>query len=504
MSQLSEPNSTNEPYHIGALDIGSNSFHFVFARVVNDNLQILHSEKYRVKLAQGLQSDNTLDQAAIERGVKALADLAPLTENLTPENFRVVATYTLRKAKNAQAFLDAAAKVFPFDIEVVSGHEEARLIYQGVAHYLPPATQRLVLDIGGGSTEVVIGKDLETRQLTSLNIGCVSFARRYFDHGKITKKAFERAILDAKQEIESHVKRFQRAGWQEVVGTSGTMKSIFQQLNGMRGEESAFTLKELHKLKEMLIDAGHADNIDLPNLKESRRHIIAPGLAIVIALVEMLSIKDVDYCDYSLREGVLNEQLDALQYADIRDRTINSLATRFNVEEQQVDKVSEVANKLFNAALVPWKLKKKTYRQLLNWAIKIHEIGYDINPSAYHKHSRYIALNADLAGFTLEQQQALAWLIGNQRKKVQFEDEQLWYVLNIGNLSKLLAILRLSVLLSQQRQLTDDVEMQLSIKEEQIDIAFSSHWLEDKPLIQADLAREKKQQTLLGVNLSYS
>lgn len=504
MKQELERPLEDSVYHIGALDIGSNSFHFVFARVVNDNIQIVHSEKYRVKLAQGLDDNDILDQPAIDRGVKVLADLAPLTENLTPDNFRVVATFTLRQAKNSQAFLDAAAKVFPFDIEVISGHEEARLIYQGAAHYLPPATQRLIIDIGGGSTECVVGKNLVTKQLTSLNIGCVSFARLYFPNGEITDKAFKQAILHTKQEIESHVSRFKKVGWQEVIGTSGTMKCLFNQLNQQRGDVQAFTLKELKELQKQLVDYGHADKIALENLKENRRYILAPGLAIIIGLAEMLDIDKLDYCDYSLREGVLNQQLDTLHFTDIRDRTINSIVTRFNVDQQQIDKVTELAEQLYDQTKKTWKLNKKIYKQLLNWAIQVHEIGYDINASAYHKHSRYILLNADLAGFNLEQQHALAWLVGNQRKKVQLENDQLWYALEIGKLAKLLTLLRLSILLSQQRQLSESVDISITVENDDVNIAFAPQWLQDRPLIQADLISEKKHCSLLGVHLTFS
>ncbi|NMP30989.1 exopolyphosphatase [Thalassotalea sp. M1531] len=503
MNEVIEPAAENDNYHIGALDIGSNSFHFVFARVVNDNIQILHSEKYRVKLAQGLDDNAILDDSAIERGLKALSDLAPLTEKLTPDNFKVVATYTLRRAKNAQTFLNAAAKVFPFDIEVISGHEEARLIYQGVAHHLPPSSQRLVIDIGGGSTECVIGKNLTTKQLTSLNIGCVSFANKYFSTGEISSQAFNQAILESKQEIESHVKRFTSTGWQEVIGTSGTIKSIYNQLNQIRGKQQPFTLAELHQLKQALINFGHADNIELPALKESRRAIIAPGLAILIGIVEMLSVGTIEYCDNSLREGVLNEQLDTIQTKDIRDRTINSLATRFNADKKQIDIVIATANKLFKAAKKAWQLNKKAYKKLLDWAIIVHEIGYDINPSAHHKHSRYIILNADLPGFTLEQQQALAWLVGNQRKKVQFEDEQFCYLLEEVSLTKVLAILRLSVLLSQQRQLTEQVEFEVAIHNDNIKLSFPNDWLAERPLFQADLVQERKQFNTLGLSLSF-
>ncbi|MFD2164671.1 exopolyphosphatase [Thalassotalea euphylliae] len=503
MSIEPTPEQPVNTYHIGALDIGSNSFHFVFARVVNDNLQILHSEKYRVRLAQGLDENDVLDNDAIERGLKALSDIAPLTENLSPINFRVVATYTLRQAKNAKAFIKAAENVFPFEIEVVSGHEEARLIYQGVGHYLPPETQRLVIDIGGGSTECVIGKNLKTKQLTSLNIGCVSFARQYFPSGDITTKAFDNAIIHAKQEIESHIKRFKKAGWQEALGTSGTMKALYNQLNQLRGEDKPFTLKELHRLKDKLINFGHADNIKLDNLKESRRPIIAPGLAIIIGIAEMLDIDSLGFCDYSLREGVLSEQFESITVKDIRDRTVQSLVTRFNADQNQIETVESVAMDLLNQVGVMWQLDKKVHKQLLGWAIALHEIGYDINPSAYHKHSNYIILNADMPGFNLEQHHALAWLVGNQRKKIQAGEELRNNQLSEEDLCRLLAIFRLAILLCQQRQLTAQAEVKLVANGDNLTLKFKDSWLDDKPLIAADLQQETKQLIPFNIKLAF-
>ncbi|WP_448213776.1 Ppx/GppA phosphatase family protein [Colwellia sp. MEBiC06753] len=503
VSQLEDPTHIIETSHIGALDIGSNSFHFVFARIVNNNLQILHSEKYRVKLAQGLDSNFVLDQATIDRGIATLAELSELTQQLTPDNFRVVATYTLRQAVNANQFLTAAAKVFPFDIEIISGHEEARLIYQGAAHYLPPDIQRLVIDIGGGSTECVIGINLETKRLTSLNIGCVSFESLYFADGTISAVAFNRAILHAKQEIESHVKRFKTAGWQEVIGTSGTLKCIYNQLNQIRGHEQAFTLEELYQFRQILIDFGDVEHINLPNLKETRRNIIAPGLAILIGVAEMLGAGPITYCDYSLREGVLCEQLDAKQFKDVRERTINSLATRFNIDLQQVDNVWQTAENLYQSAKSTWEIDKKIYHQLLFWAVNLHEIGFDINPSAYHKHGHYILSNADLPGFTLEQQTAIAWLVGNQRKKIQFNEQLQCYTLKQSALNKLLVIIRLAIILNQQRQLTEQIAAEFNVTTQMAVLLFDSGWLAEKPLFEADLLQEHKQLTQLGIDLSF-
>ena len=487
--------------YIGALDIGSNSFHFVFARVVEDNLQVLHSEKYQVKLASGLDKNFSLDEAAIERALSTLAEIAPLTEKLTTDNFKVVATYTLRQATNTRHLLNAAAKVFPFDIEVISGHEEARLIYQGVAHYTSPNKQRLVIDIGGGSTECVIGENLKIKCLTSLNIGCVNFYNRFFSQNTLTTNAFELAIVCARQEIESHTKRFKKCGWQEVLGTSGTIKAIYNIINSQNDIARPVTLSDLNQLKDQLIEFGHIDNIDILNLKESRRKILAPGLAILIGIAEMFKIEVLNYCDYALREGVLYEQLAQKATKDVRQRTVNSLVSRFNVDQEQVDAVHNAALSMFEQVQSSWNLNKSIYLKLLTWAVQLHEVGFDINPSGHHKHGRYILSNADLPGFTLEQQYALGYLVGNQRKKLQPEDEDLLYVLDYSLIEKCLIILRLSILLQQQRQLSETPSITVSAKSKNIHLNIDGRWLADKQLIFADLLNEAKQLKKLGYSL---
>lgn len=488
--------------YLGALDIGSNSFHFVFARVVEENLQILHSEKYQVKLASGLDEQHYLDDAAIERAIAALSDIAPLTEKLTKDNFRVVATYTLRQAKNTHKLLAAVAPTFPFDIEVISGHEEARLIYQGVAHHTAPDKQRLIIDIGGGSTECVIGENYQTKYLTSLNIGCISFYGRFFADGSLTKESFDKAIINARREIESHAKRFKSVGWQEVLGTSGTMKAIYNLINHTQDVARPISLSELHQLKQQLIDFAHVDNINLANLKENRRAILAPGLAILIGIAEMLNIDTIDYCDYSLREGVLYEQLEQLTYKDVRQRTVNSLANRFNVVKDQADVVSKLTQAMFEQLKLSWQLDRKIYLKLLLWAAELHEIGFDINTSSYQKHGRYILENADLPGFNLEQQYALAFFVGNQRKKLQIPDENIWYVLEPEAIKRCLIILRLAILLHQQRQLSESPLFTINANEKVVSLVFEQGWLDDKQLIQADLHYETEQLAYIGYQLT--
>ncbi|MEW6981626.1 exopolyphosphatase [Colwelliaceae bacterium 6471] len=501
MSDNAEDNSAIPENYLAALDIGSNSFHFVFARLHENNVQILHTEKYRVKLADGLNANNKLSKQAIARGIRTLTNLAATTQNLTPDNFRVVATYTLRQATNAQEFLLAAAKVFPFKIEIVSGHEEARLIYQGVAHYSEPTKKQLVIDIGGGSTECVIGQREEISALASLNMGCVSYQQQFFAKRKINEKYFERAILSAKRELESIENRFKRSGWQAVTGTSGTIKSIHRIINANNQIPQPITLSQLHALKEVLLKFEHFDDININTLKENRRDVLCSGLAITIALVEMLDIKAINFCEYALREGVLYEQLDILHANNIKQLTVDNLTKRFAIDICQADKVKQLALSFYDRIQHSWGLNKKHYRDLLSWSAQLHELGVEINPSGYHRHGEYIIANADLAGFTQEYQYALAWLIGNQRKKISSPIAYQWYVLDIEPLSKICALLRLAILLCQQRQLSLLPSYQISASEKQLNLVFPKQWLIERPLVKVDLFHEQQVLKILDIKL---
>ncbi|WP_440876532.1 Ppx/GppA phosphatase family protein [Thalassotalea sp. PLHSN55] len=493
---------TSPEKFLAALDIGSNSFHYVYARLSNDNLQVLHTEKYQVKLASGLDDNHMLSDEAISRGVATLENLLSSTENLTAENFRVVATYTLRKAKNAKRFLQAAKKVFPFDIEVISGHEEARLIYQGVAHNSESSLRQLIIDIGGGSTECVIGEGFDVKALASLNIGCVSCQKAYFPDENISSKHFKKAINEAKYKIEPLVKRFQKKGWQAAIGTSGTIKAIYNILNYDEAIKKPITLKQLQKLKSELIKAQTTANIKLAGLKENRRELICSGVAILIALFEMLGISELDFCSQALREGVLYQQLDKIRCDDIKQRTIGSLGTRFTIDQVQADNVSQLATTFFEDITKKFNFTDSIYQELLQWSAQIHEIGTDINTGGYQKHGEYILNNAHLSGFNQEQQQALAWLVGNQRKKISDIEALEWYMLDPQSLLAICIILRLSVLLNQQRHLNELPPFNLAYKKKTLYLHCEQSWLLERPLVDTELFHEQQYLEKVGITLA--
>ncbi|NQZ21218.1 MAG: Ppx/GppA family phosphatase [Colwellia sp.] len=500
--------------YFAALDMGSNSFHFVLARQVGEELQIMHSEKYRVKLAQGLNFDNELSDEAIFRGVTTLGNLASTAQHLNKENFRIVATHTLRQAKNIETFLQAAAKVFPYDIEVISGHEEARLIYQGVAHHSENSTQQLVIDIGGGSTECIIGKQQNIMTLASLNIGCVSLSQEYFSTGIISESNFKQAIRKAKHEVDSFIKRFKKSSWQQAIGTSGTFKCIYKIVNAGQALPQPFSLKQLKQLKKKLLEHQHCNELKIAGLHESRRELICAGVAIAIALMESLEIEELDYCQYALREGVLYEQLENLLHGqlanNIRWRSVDNLAQRFNVDQAQVHNVQELLKTWLQQVDKKWQLQEPIYAELLMFAVQLHELGIDINPSGYQKHGQYILTHSDLPGFNQEQQQALAWLVGNQRKKISSLNEYQWYLLKSDSLKQLCALLRLATLLCQQRQSDGQLPAETSsiVNIAKVDVIGSNlivhidqQWLLKRPIVDTELFYEQAAMLALGIDL---
>lgn len=490
--------------YFAALDIGSNSFHFVLARQVAEQVQVLHSEKYKVKLASGLTKNNNLDNQAIMRGIATLASLCSSTSQLTEENFRAVATFTLRQANNADEFLKVAKQVFPFDIEVISGHEEARLIYQGVNAYSASAKQRLVIDIGGGSTECVIGHQETIHALASVSLGCVSYTQQFFNIDSIKKQQFKTAIASVKNELSTITKRYKKLGWQQVIGTSGTIKAIYNIVNHAQHIKQSITLVQLYQLQTELLSFNCVNAIQVDGLKDSRREVICSGVAILIALMESFDINEIDYCKYALREGVLYEQLQNMNHDNTRQRTIRSLVTRFNIDVSQLTLIETIANHIYIEISQVWQFNKIIYQELLLAAVKLHEIGYDISSTSYHKHGEYILQHADLAGFNQEQQQALAWLVGNQRKGINALCETQWHTLKPKLLTKLLAVLRISIILGQQRTFTAENLPSVLLNKQRLTFEFNRQWLSERPLIDNALMNEKTTLAKFGIDVTIS
>ncbi|WP_017445040.1 exopolyphosphatase [Gayadomonas joobiniege] len=488
---------------VAALDIGSNSFHLIVARIVDGSLQTLHKIKHRVRLAEGLSEDNLLDEAAMSRGLETLTQMAQTLQGLPQSSVRVVATYTLRKATNANEFLTRAWEVFPYPIEIIPGTEEARLIYQGVAHTVAGDDNRLVIDIGGGSTEFIIGKHFTPLRVNSRSMGCVSYTQQFFAKGKITERCFQRAIIAAEQELEPISDDYKTTGWQTVHGTSGTIKAIREAIRQNGWSQDQITAKHLEKLKQTLISYGHVDKIDIPGVSEHRRPVLAGGLAVLIAAFDSLDIKAMVYEDAALREGVLYEMEDRFQHHDIRQRTVESLRSRYAIDLKQANRVGVSAAFIYTQVKNEWGFDSDEYKHLLAWAACLHEIGLHIHSTAYHKHSAYILQFTDMPGFNTEQQLLIANLCRFHRKKLKLNELSNFNLFKQNQVVRLIRVLRIASVLNLRRIENYLPGYAVNVSKEDIKIEFPDGFLDQQPLLMADLELESQMQSEAGFNFNF-
>ena len=471
---------------IAAVDLGSNSFRLQLARVVDDHLIFHDSLREVVRLGAGLSDDKTLSDEALVRAVDCLKRFGERLRGLPPQAVRAVATNTFRVAKNAPQLLKAAQEALGFPIEIIAGREEARMIFVGVSHSLPKADhKRLVIDIGGGSTEFIIGEGLEPLEMESLYMGCVSYSLRYFPDGRITEDAFERAQIAAATEIQTISKKFKSKLWQEAVGSSGTARTLGEvlRLNGL--SDGAVTLDGLHQLRQLLIKSKEIKKIELNGLSVDRAAVISGGLAIMLAAFEGLNIDKLTVANSALREGVLYELLGRMQHDDTRDSTVNSFMRRYHVDREQVKRVQALALVLLSQVEHKLSIDVAVAKQYLVWASKLHEIGVSIAHGGYHKHSAYIIENADMPGFSMEQE-SLGFLVRAQRRSLA----KLQMPALSDDRTVLVMIFRLSVLFHRNRLDITPPELNLAWHKAGFGLDVEPGWLAKNPLTDAELASE--------------
>lgn len=485
---------------IAAVDLGSNSFHLVVAREVDGQLQLLHREKQRVYLAMGLDDDDNLSLEAIERAVGVLQQFAATLQGFPSENVKVVATYTLRKTRNIQQFLSLAARVFPYRIEVISGQEEARLIYQGVARNLHDDHHRLVVDIGGGSTELIIGKHQQHKLLTSRNCGCVTLVQRYFADGKITDKRFSKAVIAAEQELESIASKYSQHGWQICYGTSGTIKAI-SAICQAQWNDPVITSERLTLISVELLSAKSIETANIKGLAPERQQTLVGGLAVLIGVFKQLHLSEMHYCDYALREGLLHDMQQSFHEVDIRANTITTLGDRYAVDKVHAHNICDSIDSLAKQVAQAWNIQNSDIK-LMRWAAQLHEVGLSINSSALHKHSAYIVSNTQLPGFTQDQQQVLSSLIRFYRKKLKINEMPFFLTLSSQHFFRLLMLFRLSILLNQKRQPELRPNVQLHANEHSLTVCFDDPaWLSQYSLLAADLEQEESYWRAINIQL---
>ena len=482
---------------IAAIDIGSNSFHLITARINNGALQPLVKDKQIVRLADGLDADGLLTEEAIERGIEVLQGFAKTIADIPSDSVRVVATYTLRRARNAHEFLRRAREFMPVPVEIISGDEEARLIYQGVAHTLHHGGQRLIIDIGGGSTEFSIGKGFSILQLSSQPLGCVVFAKRYFSDGAITASSFRTTELAAQQRLEIIYRRFISSGWDIALGSSGTVKAIALFLDANHQDyDGKITLPLLLWMRQQLIDRGHIN--ELVDVDENRRSVLPAGLGILIAIFEQFELEEILVSDAALREGVLYELPDRMRHHDIRQRTVDSLMQRYDVDRDHVERVQKTLDQLFeNLSSQMDSHTVEMALDFLRWSVSLHEIGLQINRRGIQRHSAYIVENAGLPGFSNEEQAILAVLLSSYRKRFDANSFKSFELLDRPILLRLVVALRLSVVLNIRR--LDDFlpPVQVEFGEGKLNLAFPASWLDKNPLVVEDL---KTEAAILAAN----
>jgi exopolyphosphatase/guanosine-5'-triphosphate,3'-diphosphate pyrophosphatase len=486
---------------IAAVDLGSNSFRLQIGRIVGNQIYPLDSLKEPVRLACGLGANKHLSVAACKRGLAALSRFGEMLRGFPPGTVRAVATNTLRVAKNARDFLRQAEAKLGVPIEVIAGREEARLIYLGVAHTLQETTRRqLVIDIGGGSTEFIIGRDFQPQLLESLYMGCVSSSLLHFPQGKVTRKSMAQAQLQARQELQRISRVYLDHGWDTAIGSSGTAKALrdLLELNGLNpGSAAGISREGLDHLCALLLRKGQASKLNLQGLRQDRIPVLPGGLAIMRAIFDEFHLEHMAFSEGALRLGVLYDLLGRTHHEDLRSATVSNFMLRYEVDTAQALRVSRTARFLFDAlkrpcANPPYAINSP--EQMLNWAACLHEIGISVAHASYHKHSAYILENADMPGFSRRDQQQLARLVLAHRGKL----ERMVSIVPSSEEWTLIIALRLAALLHRAREDMNDFPLSIARTLRGFSLDVSRSAMNAAPLTAAALTEEAAQWRALG------
>ncbi|MDD5462131.1 MAG: exopolyphosphatase [Methylococcales bacterium] len=494
------------PEIVAAVDLGSNSFHMIVCSLNKGNLQTIDRLREMVRLASGLDENNFLDENTQNRALACLERFGQRIRNFPPGSVRIVGTNTLRTAKNAAQFLLKAEQALNHPIHIISGIEEARLIYLGVAYSLSSnANLRLVMDIGGGSTEYIIGTGNTPKEKESLHMGCVSVSNIFFKDGRLSRNAFNQASLFAEQELEPFQTKFHRKNWDEAIGASGSLRAIARVLQAKNWSNNGITREGLDKLVAHLTQCSHINELNLPELDSERLPVFPGGLAIVYATFKSLGIEQMAVADGALREGLIQDLLGRIYDHDMRSATVQSVAERYQTDKKHAARIKQTLHIMLEqlSKNCTW-ARDEDCAQILNWAADLHEIGIDIAHSQYHKHGAYIIENGDLAGFSKQDQILLASIVRSHRRKFS----QILF----NNLSSpwnvyapyLALILRLAVLLHRNRHEHELPGFTIAIQKSRVYLQFPADWLDQSPLTHADLIQEAAYLKSAGFKLEFA
>ncbi len=493
---------TEHSHVYAALDLGSNSFHLLVAQVAAQHWQVQDKLKHMVRLAEGVRSDGSLDAAVRERALHSLRLMRQRLDGISDENIRVVGTKALRSIRADDPFLTQAEDILGVPVEIVSGREEARLLYHGVRHSLPPLKKhRLVMDIGGGSTELIVGQGETILQRESLGMGCVTFTRRFFqqnDERKAFRQAWEAATLEARLVLRPYLQTIQKSGWHQAVGASGTFRAVARVLAATGwGETDAIEAEGLTRLVAHVRAGDPAGVRELPGLSRRRAPVFAAGLAIVAALFDSLGLRRVELARGALREGVILDLSGRASHHDIRAGSVNALASRFAVDAAQVRRVQTVVNGLLHRAAPDFTLKKR-HRLALEWAIQLHEVGLAVAHSSFNRHGAYLVAHADLPGFSRIEQNWLAFLVRAQKGKLG-DEHACPPVAGKTKWAVQLPLLRCALAVCRSRLDNGEAFLQAVQQvcwreaDKTLQVSVDASWLQANPLIAADLKKTARQ-----------
>jgi exopolyphosphatase/guanosine-5'-triphosphate,3'-diphosphate pyrophosphatase len=495
------PNTVIQDEYYAAVDLGSNSFHMVIVRVLSGSVQIVSKNKRKVRLAAGLDDDFNLSEESIQRGLECLKTFREQLDDIPKANIKVVATATLRIANNAADFVTRGERILNHKINVISGEEEARQIYLGVAYTSANQGNTLVVDIGGASTEVIVGRDMQPLHLNSVDMGCVTFMERYFKGGVINKENFEHALAAAEQMLVPYAATFKCFDWQQCLGASGTPQAIVSILV-KQGINDAIRLDYLYQLREQAIACQHIDSLQIDGLADSRKLIFPAGLAILIALFKQLNLKNMQISGGALREGMIYGMLDNYQRADRRTQGINQLVSRFHIDTAQSDRVRKVAMALSRQMCAQSKFCDFDTEALISSAAALHELGLHIGYKKFHEHGAYILTHVELTGFTTLQRMFIRDLVGMHRQDIDLSVFNNYQEDFKEMLVNALRIVRISVILCTRRRDDTIPSPNLTVAGDDWHLHFGDGVLLSHPLVHAEVIHETWLQHKAGWKLA--
>ncbi|MBD2811729.1 guanosine-5'-triphosphate,3'-diphosphate diphosphatase [Xenorhabdus sp. Vera] len=482
-----------------AIDLGSNSFHMLVVREVSGRVQVVNRIKRKVRLATGLDKNNHLSQQAMERGWQCLRLFSEYLQDIPATHIRVVATATLRLAANSDEFIGKASEILGISVNIISGEEEALLIYQGVAHTTGGSEKRLVVDIGGGSTELVTGTGAEATQLFSLEMGCVTWLERYFNDRSLTEENFTKAESAAHNILTPVIPVLFEQGWQICVGASGTVQAL-QEIMIAQGMDELITLPKLQQFRHWAIECGKLEELEIDGLTLERALVFPSGLAILIAIFQALNIENMILAGGALREGLVYGMLNLPVGQDIRARTLHNIQQRFQLDTEQAQRVKQLTEYFCQQIAKPWNLDERC-RELLSSACLLHEIGLCIDFRQGTAHSAYLISHLDLPGYTPAQKRLLAALLRNQSGPIDLASLSQQNALPLLQAQRLCRLLRLAIIFASRR--CDDAlpALRLHVENETLIITLPYQWQMQHPLRAEALQQEIKWQSYVQWSL---